>query len=501
MKYHTLHWRTSVIAFLCVCLGAISPASLAYDGDPLTYPTVNYGTGAKAAQIKRGEYLTKASDCVACHSEVGGKPFAGGLGLKTPFGTFYSPNITSDKEYGIGAWTDNQFVRYFKEGVLPDGSHTFPVFPYLYYSKMSVQDIKDIKAYLDVVPAVHKPNKEHDVPFPFNVRLGQLFWKALFFYPYKEDFKPDPKKSAEWNRGAYLVEGPGHCGMCHTPINLLGAPKRSKPYTGNIVDGYYAPNITGDNLKHASVDDVVRIFAQGLLPGGNTHVRGPMAQVNRDSLRYLTPQDLRAIAVYLKSLKSAVPIVAPGSASAKKIYASYCAGCHTAGAGGSPRLGDAVAWAERLAEGKEVVYSKAIKGYNGMPAKGNCMACTPDDIKKVVDYMLAQVGGSGGAVKKREGLGPAPKKLTLEDGQRVYEKACASCHTTGKLHAPKLGDVPAWRGRLQEGMDVLFTHTIKGYRNHPPRGACTACSDADIIAAVKYMAQNSQDQGKDYRLW
>lgn len=468
--------------------------------EPAMYPALQPVAGEKGAQIKRGEYLAKASDCVACHTAIGGKPFAGGLPLNTPFGKFYAPNITPDKKYGIGAWTLADFRRVMKKAVRRDGSHSFPVFPYLYYSRMTDQDIEDLYAYMQAIPAVPKPNHKHDVPFPFNVRLGQIGWKLLFFHPQRDAIKPDPSKSVRWNRGQYLVEGPGHCAMCHTPINLLGAPKRDLAYTGNTVDGYYAPNITGDNLQGVSLDQIVRIFKQNKLPGGNTSVHGPMAQVNRDSLRYLTDEDLYSIATYIKSLKSAVAIAKPGEAPPDKIYGSFCSGCHTAGSGGAPRLGDGGEWAERLADGKGMVYARAIHGYNSMPAKGNCVVCSEEDIKAVVDWMLTQTDQGGGSFKPRRKGAGAVKKLTLQDGERVYQRSCASCHAAGAAgDAPKVGDRTVWAPRIAKGMDVLFANTIKG-----PDGqhhGCKTCSHAELIAAVKYMAQHSAAPGKDYRLW
>lgn len=491
---------------ICLAQGAPSstPLPVAEEQEaPLDYPKINYGKGAKAEQIKRGEYLAKAGDCIACHTQKGGKAFAGGLPIKTPFGTFYSPNITPDKETGVGRWTTDQFVRSMHEGVRADGSNNFPVFPYLYFNKVSTQDLIDIKAYMDAVPAVNQRNRKNDVPWPFSWRLPQMGWKLLFFDFYKGQFKPDPSQSAVWNRGAYLVEGLGHCAMCHTPINFLGGPKRKYAYRGGaVIDGYYVPDITGDNLKDASIQDIVNVFKKNEMIGSHAQVRGPMADVNRNSLRYLSDEDLAAMATYLKTVKSP-PLKAAtaggkiDSGTGKEIYASHCAACHDTGASGAPKLGDSTAWAARIAQGNEMLYQNAIKGILGMPAKGTCMTCSDDEIKAAVDYMVGKDAMKSPVMKAK---GAAPKQLTLEEGKRIYQQVCSICHEQGKLGAPQIGDKAAWAPRLQQNMDVMLQHVIEGYKAMPAKGACNACSNAEIIAATKYIVEESKSEG-DYKLW
>lgn len=489
---------------ICLAQGVPDPTPTVQEEEaPLDYPKINYGEGAKAEQIKRGEYLAKAGDCIACHTQKGGKAFAGGLPVKTPFGIFYSPNITPDKETGIGHWTTDQFVRSMHEGVRTDGSNNFPVFPYLYFNKVSTQDLIDIKAYMDVVPAVDQKNRKNDVPWPFSWRLAQMGWKLLFFDFYKGEFKPDPGQSAVWNRGAYLVEGLGHCAMCHTPINPLGGPKRKYAYRGGMmVDGYYVPDITGDNLKEASIQDIVNVFKKNEMIGSHAQVRGPMADVNRNSLRYLSNEDLAAMAIYLKTVKSPPLVTARtggsvGSGTGKEVYTAHCAACHDTGASGAPKLGDAAAWTARIAQGMEVLYKNAIAGIRGMPAKGTCMTCSDDEIKAAVDYMAGKDSMTKSVAVNKEA---PPKKLTLDDGKRIYQQVCSICHAQGKLGAPVLGDKAVWAPRLQQNMDILFKHVIQGYNAMPVKGACNACSHAEIIAAAKYMVEESKSEG-DYKLW
>ena len=193
------------------------------------YPKLADVPGDKGKLIKRGEYLAKIGDCIACHSNTseGGKAFAGKLAIATPFGTFYSPNITPDKETGIGNWTEQDLINALHKGKSPDGSNYFPVFPYPYFAKLSKDDVRAIYAYLMSLPPVKSKNKT--LPFPFNLpgaRFSLYGWNILFFYPDNQEYQYDPHQSKEWNRGAYIVNGLGHCSMCHTPLNVFGSPKK-----------------------------------------------------------------------------------------------------------------------------------------------------------------------------------------------------------------------------------------------------------------------------------
>ena len=233
-----------------------------YHGIYPEYPKVTVPAGGNAKLIKRGEYLAKVGDCISCHtnSKTNGKPFAGGLPIKTPFGTFYSPNITPDKKTGIGKWVFKDFVRAMHQGKAPNGSYYFPVFPYVYFNHITKQDLRALWAYLQALPPVDKKNKGNTLPFPLNVRFSQLGWRILFFYGHRGQIKYDASRTAKWNRGKYLVNGLGHCSMCHTPLNPFGAPKRKYFLTGGFVDDFWAPNITAYGLKTATDKDVVKVF-------------------------------------------------------------------------------------------------------------------------------------------------------------------------------------------------------------------------------------------------
>lgn len=465
------------------------------------YPEVKLSEGEAAKQIKLGEYLSKAGDCIACHTKEGGKPFAGGLPVETPFGTIYSPNITPDKKTGIGKWTSQEFIKAMKHGVSPSGSYYFPVFPYPSFTKMTDKDVLAIKAYLDQVPAVSQENKEPDMPIPFRWRFGQLFWRTLFYT--EGEYKNDPSQSAEWNRGAYLVQGLGHCGMCHTPINFLGAPKHKYELTGSFVGGFYAPNISNTKLDKVTVEEIVNVFMKDARIGGGKLAAKPMLEVNHNSMQHLTLADLNAIAEYIKSVKSETPPAdaLPDETSPElgiKVYEKYCQSCHETGSGGSPKFGDAAAWRPRVATGLNALYKNAIVGLGSMPPKGNCIDCKDSAIQAAVDYIVDHSGGKTPTTA-------APKedttliKPTLILGKKVYTESCAVCHDSGHNGAPKVGDKKAWQPLIKKNLDVLVMSAIRG-ENHPDRSAYPKCSDTDIIAAVKYMVQESRTSG-DYSLW
>uniref|UniRef100_UPI0029304528 c-type cytochrome n=1 Tax=Burkholderia pseudomallei TaxID=28450 RepID=UPI0029304528 len=257
---------------------------------------------ADAATLKRGEYLARAGDCVACHTVPGEKLFAGGRAMPTPFGTLYSPNITPDNDAGIGKWTADEFYTMMHTGRSRDGSLLYPAMPFAAYTKVTRADSDAIFAYLRSVPPVKLANRPHDMRFPYNNRQLLIGWRTLYF---KEgEYQPDHTKSAEWNRGAYLVQGLGHCSMCHTAINALGGSSEANAFEGGLIpmQAWYAPSLTSN--KEAGLGDWSIADITGLLQAGASHrgaVYGPMAEVVYDSLQYLSDDDVRAMSVYLKS--------------------------------------------------------------------------------------------------------------------------------------------------------------------------------------------------------
>jgi mono/diheme cytochrome c family protein len=261
----------------------------------------------------RGEYLVRAGGCFSCHTAPGGESLAGGRALATPFGTFYSPNITPDPETGIGRWTDAQFLRALREGVRPDGANYFPVFPYPSFTGITDNDALAMKAYLFSRPPVRQASRPHDVAFPFSWRFLQSGWKLLFFTP--GPFQPAPEQSAAYNRGAYLVTALAHCGECHTPRNLFGAVRTGQRLSGTAdgPDGQLVPNITpdpGTGIGKWEKEDVVELLKTGTTPE-QSKVKGAMRDTIQDGLKYLSDADLEAIAGYLFAQPPIVHEVTP----------------------------------------------------------------------------------------------------------------------------------------------------------------------------------------------
>ncbi|MPW06082.1 c-type cytochrome [Paraburkholderia sp. CNPSo 3155] len=287
--------------------------------------------------VRRGEYLARAGDCIACHTAPRGRLFAGGLAMETPFGTLYSPNITPDPQYGIGTWSEEAFFKMMRTGRKPDGAPIYPAMPVAQYTKVTREDSNAIFAFLKTVEPVRQPNHPHTLRFPFNQRDLLYGWRTLYFH--EGEFKPDPTKSVEWNRGAYLVEGLGHCTMCHTRINMLGGSSPREQFAGGLipVQNWYAPSLTSDKdggLGDWSIQDIVDLLQAGISNRGAVY--GPMAEVTYHSLQHLSEEDIRAMAVYLKSLpdqggRKTGPSATPNPkvfALGKQIYADKCAICH-----------------------------------------------------------------------------------------------------------------------------------------------------------------------------
>jgi mono/diheme cytochrome c family protein len=270
---------------------------------PGTNPTGVPSSLAQAGLLARGEYLTRAADCAACHTAPGGKPFAGGLAFKLPMiGTLYSTNLTPDTQTGVGAWSDEDFVRALHDGIGRDGRHLYPAFPYTSYTLMTRSDALAIKSYLFSLQPIKYTPPPNDIAFPFNQRYLMAFWNVLFKPGHR--FRPNTDQPVEWNRGAYLVEALGHCGDCHTPRNLLYGLKSGQKFAGAIIQGWKAYNITPDPKwgigawSDAQIDGYLsRGHAQG-----RSSASGPMAEVVDNSLRFLTDVDIGAVAAYLKSV-------------------------------------------------------------------------------------------------------------------------------------------------------------------------------------------------------
>lgn len=302
---------------------------------------------ATPANIARGAYLARAGDCLACHTARGGQPYAGGRALATPFGTFYAPNLTPDAQTGLGAWNADDFWRALHDGVAPGGRLLYPSFPYPNMTRVTREDADALFAYLRSLPAIRQPNRPHELRFPYDLQVTLAGWRLLYFKP--GVYVPAPARGPEWNRGAYLVEGLGHCGACHSPRNGLGATGATLsggPVPGS---GWYAPALTSDEeagLGDWAVPHIVQLLRTGAAPRGA--VFGPMAEVVGHSLQYLSQDDATAMALYLKSLpaKAGERRVAKAPSddvlqAGRHLYEHHCADCHGndgrgVGVGGMP---------------------------------------------------------------------------------------------------------------------------------------------------------------------
>jgi mono/diheme cytochrome c family protein len=366
-----------------------------------------------AAAIARGKALVDAGDCFSCHTGDAAKPFAGGKRIETPFGAITSPNLTPDRDTGIGAWSDDDFYRALHQGIAPNGSRYYPAFPYPNFTKLSRDDVLAIKAWLATLKPVSNKPPRSQLRWPLNYRLVMRGWNLLFFRA--GTFKPDPQKSDAWNRGAYLVEGAAHCGACHTPKNAFGADKRNQLYGGGLVDGWFAPRLDNEarsGLRSWSADDIAEYLQSGR--NGRSHADGPMAEVVVNSTAKMSDEDIKAIAVYLKDLPSGAPepvVTAPLQSQISEgaaIYNGACIACHEAGGSGAPRIypplpgnanlqsADPSSTLRIILDGAETVTTARAPNTGSMPAYRDKL--TDPQIAAVTSYIRNSFGNAASAV-------------------------------------------------------------------------------------------------------
>ncbi|MEQ9112436.1 MAG: cytochrome c [Rhodospirillaceae bacterium] len=374
--------------------------------------------------IQRGLYLATAGNCMACHTRDGGDSLAGGVTFHTDFGVIYSTNITSDEVAGIGAWTEAQFIRAMREGKSADGSNLYPAFPYPSFTKVSEQDLKDLYAFLKSTASSSFTPPDNDMGFPFNQRSLLSIWNALYLD--NERFEVDDSQSEEWNRGAYLVQGLSHCGTCHTPRNALGGLKKDQmlsggTYNDKVTDDKIRPwsavNLTSasDGLAAWSEDDITSYLKTGHGSMGGSF--GPMNEVISLSTSQLSDSDVRAMAIYLKSLP---PIVRSPEhkmsdsdfRAGELVYTIHCGTCHLpTGLGdpsiGPPLAGSAVVQAEDPASlinviiyGAEVPMASPPGAWKSMDAFGNKL--DDDEIALLSTYLRSNWGNRGGPVTEAD---------------------------------------------------------------------------------------------------
>ena len=366
------------------------------------------------ALLARGEYLTRAADCAACHSAPNGKPFAGGLPFELPFGTIYSTNITADRETGIGNWSDDDFVRALHRGVAPGGRNLYPAFPYTSFTAMSRDDALAIKAYLFSLPQQHVANRKNDLSFPFSQRWGMAFWNLAFLRDRR--FAPDPAQSAAVNRGAYLATALGHCGECHTPRNLGYGLEGGREFAGNVLEGWHAYNITSDKRFGVGAwsDAQLASFLSSAHAQGRGSAAGPMAEAVENSLQYLTSEDISALVAYLRTVPAQTGEVNTGPAPrvqepqdelGRHVFEGGCANCHQYNGDGRQTVYASLAGSRSVADpdGGNVIQimltgaKYRIKDQNVyMPPFGP--AYSDAELAAVANYVIAHFGGKTGRV-------------------------------------------------------------------------------------------------------
>jgi len=435
------HSRSTLFAIAIIVVLAVVVAWRVFNPGPVAFaggstvaladyhaadPTGAPGDLAKADIVKRGEYLARAADCLVCHTAPEGKQYAGGLAIPLPFGTLYSTNITSDKETGIGNYSDKDFLNAVQRGIRSDGTRLYPAMPYPSYTYMTDADTLAIKAYLFSLPPVHAADRANTLSFPYNQRWSMIFWSFAFNADTR--FAPNTAQSPEWNRGAYLAEALAHCGECHTPRNLAFALDNRKKFAGALTAGWRAFNITSDKGSGVggwSDDDLFAYLSSGHASGRGT-AAGPMGEAVDQSFGKMSPADIHALVAYVRSVpalaSSDLPATlappAPASpkeggatadAVGKRVFEQACVSCHnwTGVSAITPfaTIAGARAVNDRTATNvAQIVISGTLRssprGVVSMPAFGG--AYSDVEIAAVANYVTGRFGS-------------APSKITAQD--------------------------------------------------------------------------------------
>jgi mono/diheme cytochrome c family protein len=423
-------WAAAVIVLL-VATGAAYVFLTRTDDSAGSAPLIA-GAPSSADVLARGEYLTKAADCEACHTADSHKPYAGGVAFKLPFGVIYSSNITADKTTGIGGWSDEDFVRAVREGVRNDGEHLYPAFPYTSYTLLDRSDVLAIKAYLMSLPAIEQGNRKNVLGFPFNQRWAMGFWNAAFFK--SQRFAADPSASPEWNSGAYLATALGHCGECHTPRNLGFGVKQGSQFAGYELQGWRAYNITSDpkyGIGSWTAGETMQYLKTGHVDG-HASAGGPMAEAVAHSLQYLDATDIAALVEYLRRVPAqsgdhpidvdARPAAALASSDAapggnvaaahplgSQLFEGACASCHQWNGNGRETAYAALLGTRGVNDVSGANVTEAIlQGVHEriadadvvMPGFGAGYSDT--EVAALANYVIAQFGGKNGTVTADE---------------------------------------------------------------------------------------------------
>lgn len=367
-----------------------------------------------AAQVAQGAYLARAGNCMACHTAQGGAPYAGGNALSTPFGTMYGPNLTPDKATGLGEWTADDFWRAMHNGKSKDGSFLYPAFPYPNYTKVTRADSDAIYAFFRTLTPIRQENRQHQLRFPYNQRGLLAFWRTLYFTP--GEYQQEPLQGAEWNRGAYLVQGLGHCSACHSARNALGASLGEDRLGGGMVGdvGWHASGLGGPR----DVRELAELLHTGV--SDRNAVYGPMAEVVKGSLQHLDTRDISAIAGYLVTLPAPDPVTENVNSSqlaaaettlklGRKIYEKQCASCHGEQGEGVPKVYPRLAGEPATASSnaiRMVVHGGFAPGTAGnprpysMPPFGGTLSDT--EIAAVLSYTRTSWGNRASLVQPHQ---------------------------------------------------------------------------------------------------
>ena len=390
-------------------------------GDPTGVPAELAG----ASPVQRGEYLARAADCMVCHTAQGGTPYAGGFAFTLPFGTIYSTNITPDRETGIGAYSDADFLRAIHRGVRRDGARLYPAMPFTSYTYMTDADALAIKAYLFSLPPVHAPARPNTLSFPFSQRGLMTLW-SLPFNPDRR-FEPNTSQSVAWNRGAYLAEALAHCGECHTPRNLAFALDNRRKFGGAVTAGWRAYNISNDKGTGIGAwsDDQVFAYLSGGHATGHGTATGPMGEAVDNSFSQMAPSDVHALEAYLRTVPPAsspdlpATLAPPASDSyrqgpqiadtrGKQVFEGACASCHS-WSGVSPITPAATLTGARAVNDPTAinVAQVVLAGARATPQGGLAMPAFGDaysdaEIAAVANYVTARFGSKPSAITEKQ---------------------------------------------------------------------------------------------------
>ncbi len=477
----------SLIGTLCM------PAALwaAPAGDPASKQVPAPATPAATgdALVARGKYLADVAHCTACHTADNGEAFAGSRPMGTPFGTLYTSNITSDKETGIGNWSEKDFEGALRRGVAKDGSYIYPAMPYIQFTKITDDDIHALYTYFRTVKPVRQVTKKNEMKFPFNVRIGIAGWQAMYLK--KARYVRDTSQSADWNRGAYLVQSLGHCEACHSPTNIAMAPKKGQALQGNVVDHWFAPDISGGQFS--SIKDWDQQQIATLLKTGhndkNQAVVGPMQETVDLGTSKMSDIDLNAIAVYLKNQpvqtadkpgKKNESLTVAERTDGRNLYAENCVTCHGVDgkgvAGIAPSL---VGAASTNGKEPETAIRALLQGFEPAGQWGVmpsfAAVYTPQEIADVTNYIRSSWGNAGTGRVTTSSVTRLAKYSDLANATVESALVCPSAPAAA-LDATTLTQVKA----LSEEPQQEATNTlVKGYKARHPKIANT-----EIVTAI-----------------